>query len=150
MKNFTVTIELDCSPRLEAVLQAITAFLPAVNKSLTKSVTAKDEYAVTAASAEVDVKELQKAVQEVEKPEEAAKPKEITNDDIRSHIKACRERVLSELSGDAYADAHNLLNQQLRKKVAEFGVEKASELPQEHRPAFIAFCDGLNEVEVPF
>ncbi len=154
MKNFTVTIELDCTPRLEALLQrTIVALFPTDNKHCMQAEAHTLNVAVT-----TDVvpgistnNDEQDSKPKTDVKSQIALPKEITNDDIRSHIKACRERVLSDLSGDAYAAAHNVLNQQLRNKVAEFGVEKASELPQEHRSAFIAYCDSINDVNTePF
>lgn len=152
MKNYTVTIELDCTPRLEALLQNVVGLLQVPAAKSEPEITQETEHIEVAETTTDDTAvEDEKVVQKKEKQQEQAKkPKEITDTEIRSHIKACRERILSDLDGDERTRTHNALTQILRDKVAEFGVDKASELPQEHRAAFVAYVDGLTEVVEPF
>mgnify|MGYP007032352258 CR=1 FL=1 len=148
MNNFTITINLDCSPRLEAFL---TGLLQLSGAELTPQ--PQTAVAENATSPVIKATVDEKPSPKVETPiESAPRQKEITDVEIRSHIKACRERLLSDLNGEDKVAKNTYLTTTLREKVASYGVEKASELPQENRAAFIAFCDALKleDLNAPF
>lgn len=122
MNNLTFTVQLDCTERLERCLTAIAESLKGV-----KQVQPMAEQPRTVA---------------VEEP----KAEEITDADLRTIMRETRERVLGENVNDAIMK--KTLNDMLREQVASYGCKSSTDLNQEQRVHFKAYCDSIQPMEV--
>lgn len=152
MNNLTFTVQFDCTERLERCLTAIAESLKGV-----KQVQPMAEQPKTVAVEEpvetVKTEEPKAAVEEpkaeVEEPKtetEAPKAEEITDADLRTIMRETRERVLGENVNDGIMK--KALNDRLREQVASYGCHSSTDLNQEQRVHFKAFCDSLQPMTV--
>ena len=145
MNTFTINVNLDCTPRLEALLTMLLGGMRPLQKAVTVDAPKQETLEASASSTSLVP----------EKPQASVTPqkvKEITDADVRTHIRACREKLLSDLNGTDKANKNTMLTTLLKQKVSELGAEKATELSQDARAVFIEYCDGLNkeDLEIPF
>lgn len=142
-------VQFDCTDRLEKALLSIAEGLNALNKGTVVS----NERTETTQQQEVSViedtkpAETQVVQQVAEEPEEIAKempePKvaEISDEDLRSAMNACRKRILGDKIGDAILK--KTVNSLLRDKVKKMGYSVSTDLPQELRVDFLNYCATL-------
>lgn len=166
MNNIQLTIQFDCSERLEKVLSSLAEGLnnlsqpsPTPRTRRTKSspsVETKEE-AVAAPQTEVenpttnaneeptpkeDAAERNNEAQDAApKASDAAQVQEITNADIRKAMNDCRVRVLGDKANDGIL--RKTLNDKLRDKVHELGCQSSTDLSQEQRVIFVKFCEEI-------
>lgn len=143
MNNLTFTVQLDCTERLERCLTAIAESLKGV-----KQVQPMAEQPKTVAVEEpkAEVEEPKAETEEAEAKVEEPKAEEITDADLRTIMRETRERVLGENVNDAIMK--KALNDRLREQVASYGCHSSTDLNQEQRAHFKAFCDSLQPMEV--
>lgn len=161
--NIQLTIQLDCSERLEKVLTSIAEGLS--NFSTQSAPTPRTRKARQSASTETkqadaenveqreakveDTQEVEKPTKEKPAPEEtvakqeapAAQVSEITNADLRKAMNDCRVRVLGDKANDGIL--RSTLNDKLRDKVHELGCQSSTDLSQEQRVIFVKFCEEI-------
>lgn len=177
MKPFEINVKIDCSDRLETLVKSI--FFPqhSTTNAAAPAVTEHGN-AVTdpEAKRQEDLKHidallekhkhrtshleenmpveteasLKKAASEAGKREE--KHEDITDAQIRSAIKSCRTRLSKDIPDPDLETRVREITTTLQAEVRKYGVAKSVEIPQEHRAAFIKFCEELKlETEdVPF
>lgn len=169
MNNIQLTIQFDCSERLEKVLSSLAEGLnnlsqpsptPTPRTRRTKSsssVETKEEEAVAAPQTEVEnpttnaneeptpkedvVEQNNEAQDAAPKASDAAQVQEITNADIRKAMNECRVRVLGDKANDGIL--RKTLNDKLRDKVHELGCQSSTDLSQEQRVIFVKFCEEI-------
>lgn len=171
MNNIQLTIQFDCSERLEKVLSSLAEGLnnlsqpsPTPRTRKTKSpssvetkVETKEEAVVTS---QTEVKNPATDANEEPTPKEdvveqnneaqnaapkasdaAPQVQEITNADIRKAMNDCRVRVLGDKANDGIL--RKTLNDKLRDKVHELGCQSSTDLSQEQRVIFVKFCEEI-------
>lgn len=136
MNNLTFTVQLDCTERLERCLTAIVESLKGV-----KQVQPMAEQPRTVA-----VEEPKAEKEEPKAETEEPKAEEITDADLRTIMRETRERVLGENVNDAIMK--KALNDMLREQVASYGCKSSTDLNQEQRVHFKAYCDSIQPMEV--
>lgn len=166
MNNIQLTIQLDCSERLEKVLSSLVEGLNNLSQSSPTPRTRR-----TKSSSSVETKEEDVATQQTEvenpttktneeptpkedvaeqnneaqdaapKASDAAQVQEITNADIRKAMNDCRVRVLGDKANDGIL--RKTLNDKLRDKVHELGCQSSTDLSQEQRVIFVKFCEEI-------
>lgn len=166
MNNIQLTIQLDCSERLEKVLSSLAEGLsnlsqpsptPRTRRTKSSSSVETKEEAVAAPQAEVenpttetkeeptpkeDVAEQNNEAQDAApKASDAAQVQEITNADLRKAMNDCRVRVLGDKANDGIL--RKTLNDKLRDKVHELGCQSSTDLSQEQRVIFVKFCEEI-------
>ena len=149
MSNLTITVQLDCTERLEKCLTVIAESLKGVKQvqpmaEQSKAVAVEEPKTET----EEPKAETEEPKAEVEEPKaEVEEPKadEITDADLRTLLRETRERVLGENIGDAIMK--KALNDMLREQVASYGCKSSTDLNQEQRVHFKAFCDSIQPME---
>lgn len=143
MNNLTFTVQLDCTERLERCLTAIAESLKGVKQvqPQTEQPKAETEQPKTVAVEEPKA-ETEGAKVKVEEP----KAEEITDADLRTIMRETRERVLGENINDAIMK--KALNDMLREQVASYGCKSSTDLNQEQRVHFKAYCDSIQPMEV--
>lgn len=143
MNNLTFTVQLDCTERLERCLTAIAESLKGV-----KQVQPMAEQPKTVAVEEpkAEVEEPKVEVEEPKAEVEEPKAEEITDADLRTIMRETRERVLGENVNDAIMK--KALNDMLREQVASYGCKSSTDLNQEQRVHFKAYCDSIQPMEV--
>lgn len=167
-----IKIELDCTPRLEAVLMACVEKLSAIQAPQPKTTRSRKSDPKPKEEAqplqEVDMESTEMAktnektdqapAQEQEAKPAAAteapaeKPKEPTEVEVRAAIKACRERLMNG-STDPVLQA--TVRDMQKALVASYGVENSKALKPEQRAGFIKALEKLelntnDSDEVPF
>ena len=157
MNNLTFTVQLDCTERLERCLTAIAESLKGVKQvqpmaEQPRTVAVEEPKAETEepkAEVEEPKAEVEEPKAETEEPKaevEEPKVEEITDADLRTIMRETRERVLGENVNDAIMK--KALNDRLREQVASYGCHSSTDLNQEQRVHFKAFCDSLQPMEV--
>ena len=136
MNNLTFTVQLDCTERLERCLTAIAESLKGV----------KQVQPMTEQPKTVAVEEPKAETEEAEAKVEEPKAEEITDADLRTIMRETRERVLGENINDAIMK--KALNDMLREQVASYGCKSSTDLNQEQRVHFKAYCDSIQPMEV--
>ena len=157
MSNLTFTVQLDCTERLEKVLQGIA-------ESLSSIQTLQPTMVVTPTTevSPVEPKPIKQEEQKVEEPqavmpepetekqtevqESQAEAAEITDSDLRDVMRDTRARVLGNNINDAILK--KVLNDKLREKVASYGCNASTDMNQEQRREFVAFCAAIPVMEV--
>ena len=173
MSNIQLTIQLDCSERLEKVLTSIAEGLSSFSqpaststprtrraKPSTQTEAKQEVEAENPATPETPSTDEVKEEPAHEKPtstsEQSApqnvQAQEITNADIRKAMNDCRVRVLGDKANDGIL--RKTLNDKLRDKVHELGCQSSTDLSQEQRVIFVKFCEEIpvmqTEEEDPF
>ena len=150
MNNLTFTVQLDCTERLERCLTAIAESLKGVKQvePQTEQPRAETEQPKTVAVEEpkAAVEEPKAEVEEPKAEVEEPKAEEITDADLRTIMRETRERVLGENVNDAIMK--KALNDMLREQVASYGCKSSTDLNQEQRVHFKAYCDSIQPMEV--
>ena len=166
MNNIQLTIQFDCSERLEKVLSSLAEGLsnlsqpsPTTRTRRTKSSSSVEtkEETVVAPQTEVEnpttdaneeptpkedvVEQNNEAQNAAPKASDAAQVQEITNADIRKAMNDCRVRVLGDKANDGIL--RKTLNDKLRDKVHELGCQSSTDLSQEQRVIFVKFCEEI-------
>lgn len=166
MNNIQLTIQFDCSERLEKVLSSLAEGLnnlsqpsptPRTRRTKSSSSVETKEEAVAAPQTEVEnpttnaneeptpkenvVERNNEAQDAVPKANDAAQVQEITNADIRKAMNDCRVRVLGDKANDGIL--RKTLNDKLRDKVHELGCQSSTDLSQEQRVIFVKFCEEI-------
>lgn len=143
MNNLTFTVQLDCTERLERCLTAIAESLKGVKQVQPQTEQPKAE---TEQPKTVAVEEPKAEVEEPKAEVEESKAEEITDADLRTIMRETRERVLGENINDAIMK--KALNDMLREQVASYGCKSSTDLNQEQRVHFKAYCDSIQPMEV--
>lgn len=143
MNNLTFTVQLDCTERLERCLVAIAEGLKGVKQVEPQTEQPKAE---TEQPKTVAVEEPKAEAKEPKTETEAPKAEEITDADLRTIMRETRERVLGENVNDAIMK--KALNDMLREQVASYGCKSSTDLNQEQRVHFKAYCDSIQPMEV--
>ena len=166
MNNIQLTIQFDCSERLEKVLSSLAEGLnnlsqpsptPRTRRTKSSSSVETKEEAVAAPQTEVEnpttdaneeptpkedvVEQNNEAQNATLKASDAAQVQEITNADIRKAMNDCRVRVLGDKANDGIL--RKTLNDKLRDKVHELGCQSSTDLSQEQRVIFVKFCEEI-------
>lgn len=172
----TITIKFDCTPRLEKVMMSIAAGLGGVMTQSEKSVEVENDNAPAATEApkrtrtkattekkpktektqseKVETSEVSNAPEETEQHAEEAPAEQesrtISNEELRAEVKACRLRILN---GKTDPILQSMIRDNLKEKVAEYGVSASVDIPQDKRAEFIEYCRTLtisNEDNAPY
>ena len=166
MNNIQLTIQFDCSERLEKVLSSLAEGLnnlsqpsptPRTRRTKSSSSVETKEEAVAAPQTGVEnpttdaneeptpkedvVEQNNEAQDAAPKASDAAQVQEITNADIRKAMNDCRVRVLGDKANDGIL--RKTLNDKLRDKVHELGCQSSTDLSQEQRVIFVKFCEEI-------
>ena len=137
--EFTINLQIDCTPRLEALIASLTS----ITEKAAAPVEAKTEAPVSEKPAKKDEATHAEPVAEAPKPAEPRKPEsaptEITDEAIRAAFTACKARLLGN-----HPDA-NPLKRKVVKKAKEYlksiGAENLCEIPQDKRQEFVDLCE---------
>lgn len=152
MNNLTFTVQFDCTERLERCLTAIAESLKGVKQvqpmaEQPKTVAVEEPVeTVKTEGPKAEVKEPKTETEEAEAKVEEPKSEEITDADLRTIMRETRERVLGENVNDAIIK--KALNDMLREQVASYGCKSSTDLNQEQRVHFKAYCDSIQPMEV--
>lgn len=143
MNNLTFTVQLDCTERLERCLTAIAESLKGVKQAQPMT---EQPRTVAVEEPKAEVEEPKTETEEAETKVEEPKAEEITDADLRTIMRETRERVLGENINDAIMK--KALNDMLREQVASYGCKSSTDLNQEQRVHFKAYCDSIQPMEV--
>lgn len=138
MSNLTLTVQLDCTERLEKVLKGIADSLCKIQTVAPKVAQTEEK---TTEQKETQA-EAQAETEQVAQPQENETARdEITDADLRDIMRETRARVLGENVNDGIMK--KALNDKFREKVSAYGCKASTDMNQKQRVEFVEFCKNL-------
>lgn len=154
MNNLTLTVQLDCTERLEKVLKDIAESLSHIQPlqpTMTVEPTPVETKPIQPKTEQVEEPQAEqpetesKEEQQTEVPQSQEQTAEISDADLRDVMRETRTRVLGENINDGILK--KVLNDKLREKVASYGCNASTDMNQEQRREFVAFCKDIPVME---
>lgn len=139
--NLNVSVNVDVAPGLADLLTRMCDFFSVHTPQLNVGFSAEAATGMPTAT-----------VTQTEAPEPEAPAKPLTAEDVRTAMHRTRQRIEGEdyknnTDSEAYVKYHRALTAEFKNIASLLGAEKPSLIPEEHRAAFVAACEGLRVKE---
>ncbi len=145
--NFNVHVNIGMTPEVASLMERLIGCLKAPIAQVVDAPAVETAQAVQAESTPQKPEAPAKETSEAE-----AKPKELTEEDVRTAMHVTRQRIEGEdyrenTKSEGYEKYHKMLTAQFKNIASLLGAEKPSLLTGEQRQAFITACDELRVKE---
>lgn len=162
--NFNVWVNIGMAPEVASLVERLIGCLKAPIAQVTDAAAVETVQAKAEAESESELASQQQEAPAKDAPiaEAEQKPKELTEEDVRTAMHITRQRIEGEdyrenTKSEGYEKYHKMLTAQFKNIASLLGAEKPSLLTGDQRQAFITACnelrvkeDGTIGTDVPF